>query len=112
MDWCDKYPCYQNAQADPEGVDREMGRIWRVVWVGEEKGKAVASRAPREMNLTKLSIDELTSLLEHPNNWQRRMAQRVITERHDPQLVRKLHSGTKLEPGHRGATPATRLAAL
>ena len=43
-DWSDKYPCYQNAQADPEGVDREMGRIWRVVWVGEEKGKAVASR--------------------------------------------------------------------
>ena len=43
-DWCDKYPCYQNAQADPEGVDREMGRIWRVVWVGNESGKKVASR--------------------------------------------------------------------
>ena len=27
MDWCDKYPCYQNARADPEGVDRERGRI-------------------------------------------------------------------------------------
>ena len=26
-DWCDKYPCYQNARADPEGVDRERGRI-------------------------------------------------------------------------------------
>ena len=25
MDWYDKYPCYQNAQADPEGVDREYG---------------------------------------------------------------------------------------
>jgi putative membrane-bound dehydrogenase-like protein len=45
MDWYDKYPCYQNAQADPDGVDREMGRIWRVVWVGNDKGKAVASRA-------------------------------------------------------------------
>ena len=32
MDWCDKYPCYQNAQANPEGVDREKGRIWRVVY--------------------------------------------------------------------------------
>jgi putative membrane-bound dehydrogenase-like protein len=31
MDWCDKYPCYQNAKANPEGVDRERGRIWRVV---------------------------------------------------------------------------------
>ena len=26
-DWYDKYPCYQNAQADPEGVDRTYGRI-------------------------------------------------------------------------------------
>jgi putative membrane-bound dehydrogenase-like protein len=25
MDWCDKYPCYQNAKANPEGVDRERG---------------------------------------------------------------------------------------
>jgi putative membrane-bound dehydrogenase-like protein len=45
MDWSDKYPCYQNAQADPDGVDRELGRIWRVVWVGDQPGKAVASRA-------------------------------------------------------------------
>ncbi|MDB6138544.1 MAG: hypothetical protein JWO94_1616 [Verrucomicrobiaceae bacterium] len=34
MDWCDKYPCYQNAKANPEGVDREKGRIWRVVYTG------------------------------------------------------------------------------
>ena len=40
-DWCDKYPCYQNARADPEGVDREHGRIWRVVWVGAQPGKSV-----------------------------------------------------------------------
>ena len=38
-DWCDKYPCYQNAQADPEGVDRERGRIWRVVYTGKNSGK-------------------------------------------------------------------------
>ena len=37
MDWCDKYPCYQNAKANPEGVDRQYGRIWRVVY-GNEKG--------------------------------------------------------------------------
>jgi len=36
MDWCDKYPCYQNAKANPEGVDRDRGRIWRVVH-GQEK---------------------------------------------------------------------------
>ena len=31
MDWCDKYPCYQNAKANPDGVDRSYGRIWRVM---------------------------------------------------------------------------------
>jgi putative membrane-bound dehydrogenase-like protein len=41
MDWCDKYPCYQNAKANPEGVDRQYGRIWRVVHKG-----AHASRVP------------------------------------------------------------------
>ncbi len=48
MDWCDKYPCYQNAQANPEGVDREKGRIWRVCYTGNEAGKRLAgvSRAP------------------------------------------------------------------
>lgn len=35
MDWCDKYPCYQNAKANPEGVDRARGRIWRVVSTGK-----------------------------------------------------------------------------
>ena len=30
MDWYDRYPCYQNAQADPAGVDREHGRIWQI----------------------------------------------------------------------------------
>src|SRR5437763_14277242 len=34
-DWYDRYPCYQNAQADPDGVDRERGRIWRVVYTKE-----------------------------------------------------------------------------
>ena len=51
MDWYDKYPCYQNAQADPEGVDRDCGRIWRVVWVGDQPGKPVPSRPSKEMDL-------------------------------------------------------------
>jgi putative membrane-bound dehydrogenase-like protein len=88
-DWCDKYPCYQNAQADPEGVDREMGRIWRVVWVGEEKGKAVASRPQRDMNLQSLVGNELLGLLKHSNNWQRRQGQRILTERITGAGVRK-----------------------
>ena len=82
MDWYDKYPCYQNAQADPEGVDREFGRIWRVVWVGDQPGKAVASRPEPKMDLQKSTDEKLIGLLEHPNSWQRRQALRLIDERH------------------------------
>jgi len=44
MDWCDKYPCYQNAKANPEGVDRARGRIWRVVYTGATTVQAPAPR--------------------------------------------------------------------
>ncbi len=42
MDWCDKYPCYQNAKANPEGVDRERGRIWRVVTTKGNDGRGAS----------------------------------------------------------------------
>src|SRR5688572_21126805 len=96
MDWYDKYPCYQNAQADPEGVDRVYGRIWRVVWVGDRPGKAVPSRPSREMNLAKTSTEELIPLLEHPNNWHRRQAQRLMSERRDVQRESGIHSSSKV----------------
>jgi len=80
-DWCDKYPCYQNAQADPEGVDRERGRIWRVVYVGDEKAKKVPSRPEVNMDLSQLRSEALVAQFDHPNVWQRRMAQRVLRDR-------------------------------
>ncbi len=80
-DWCDKYPCYQNAQADPEGVDRERGRIWRVVYTGNKIGTPVPSRPNHNMDLEKASENELLRFLEDPNEWQRRMAQRLLIER-------------------------------
>ena len=80
MDWCDKYPCYQNAKANPEGVDRERGRIWRVV-VNDAKSKATRDRT--DLDLTKLSTDDLVDTLEHSNNWMRRMARRVLVEKSD-----------------------------
>lgn len=82
-DWYDKYPCYQNAQADPEGVDRERGRIWRVVYTEKNSGAPVASRPEVKMDLSRLSTEALVKLLEHPNIWQRRMAQRLLSERKD-----------------------------
>ncbi|MEI2727064.1 MAG: PVC-type heme-binding CxxCH protein [Verrucomicrobiota bacterium] len=80
-DWCDKYPCYQNALADPEGVDREHGRIWRVVYVGKEAGKEVPSRPDVKMDLSKLTGTELVKTFDHPNVWQRRMALRLLRDR-------------------------------
>lgn len=81
MDWCDKYPCYQNAKANPEGVDRERGRIWRVV-VQDDQAKA--TRSQTDLDLKKLAATDLVKTLEHPNNWMRRMARRMLVERQDP----------------------------
>jgi putative membrane-bound dehydrogenase-like protein len=112
-DWYDKYPCYQNANADPEGVDRERGRIWRVVYVGNEKGKVVPSRPEVSLNLAGLRSEALVQMLAHPNIWQRRMAQRILSERHDLPGADTLHDDT---PAHllmkNGTTLESRLAAL
>jgi hypothetical protein len=81
MDWCDKYPCYQNAKANPEGVDRERGRIWRVVHAAPKA--PIASRPMKDMNLTKLDAPALVKLLGDTNNWMRRWARRELVERMD-----------------------------
>ena len=107
MDWYDKYPCYQNARADPDGVDREHGRIWRVVYTGNEKGKKVPSRPEVNMDLAKLSSAQLVERLAHPNVWQRKMAQLVLNHRRDDTvmgLLQKQFAG--------GKTLESRLASL
>lgn len=123
MDWCDKYPCYQNAKANPEGVDRERGRIWRVVYDGAHASRVPNSASSRssvpdandkpaggntgtasgedaasstrgrvrsfptrdhaDLDLKKRSTADLVKTLEHPNNWIRRMARRMLVERND-----------------------------
>jgi putative membrane-bound dehydrogenase-like protein len=116
MDWYDKYPCYQNAQADPEGVDRVYGRIWRVVWVGDQPGKPVSSRPSREMDLTKESNAELLKLLEHANSWQQRQGRRLIAERlrnkFDNQLFAGLFDLVSPPTTRQPASVEARLAAL
>lgn len=113
MDWYDRYPCYQNANADPEGVDREHGRIWRVVYTGEKKGAPVPSRPDANMDLARLGSPELVKLLEHPNNWQRRTAQRLLSERRDLPGSNTLHDDTALHVMmKKGPTLEARLAAL
>jgi putative membrane-bound dehydrogenase-like protein len=105
-DWYDKYPCYQHARRDPAGVDREHGRIWRVVYVGNDKNKKVPTR-PDGLDLGRMSGEQLVGLLDHPNMWHRRTAQRLLTERGDAQAAPALR--TLLSAGK---TLEGRLAAL
>ncbi len=77
-DWYDKYPCYQNAQADPEGVDRTYGRIWRVVYTGTNGAR---TSSPLHFDLSKANDEELIKVLDHTNVWQRRTARRILIER-------------------------------
>jgi putative membrane-bound dehydrogenase-like protein len=102
MDWYDKYPCYQNSQA-PD-LDRERGRVWRVVYTGNDKGKNIPINPTGDLG--KMSDEQLVGLLSHDNVWQRRVAQRLLTERKtklSQQLVDLLRRGKTLE---------SRLAAL
>jgi len=110
MDWYDKYPCYQNANADPEGVDREFGRIWRVVYTGNNPGAPVPSRPEVKMDLAKSTSADLVGLLAHPNVWQRRMAQRLLNERRDPAIKPALESLLFSDASSKSLEP--RLAAL
>ncbi len=112
MDWYDKYPCYQNANADPEGVDRTHGRIWRIVYTGGQKGKPVPPR-PAGLDLKKATPEELVQTLAHPNVWHRRMAQQILTERGESSFPKSLHRGTPLHKMlTEGPTLEARLAAL
>ncbi len=80
------------------GNDR--GRIWRVV--------ADAAPVRRQVErLDSMSSPALVEWLEHPNEWQRRTAARLLVERQDDQVVtalRELASGAQ--------RPQTRLEAL
>jgi putative membrane-bound dehydrogenase-like protein len=96
MDWYDRYPCYQNAHA-PD-LDRERGRIWRVVYTGNDKGKDIPVNPTGD--LSKSTGDQLVELLSHPNIWQRRTAQRLLSERKTKagdQLVALVQNGKSLE---------------
>ncbi|MBL6845093.1 MAG: c-type cytochrome [Verrucomicrobiae bacterium] len=100
-DWYDKYPCYQNANADPEGVDRQYGRIWRVAYVGDQPDKPLPSRPAVNMNLALKSSQDLIGLLAHSNVWHRETAQRLLNERKDnhtqKHLVKLMETGDSIE---------------
>ena len=79
MDWYDKYHCYQDANRDSPGLDRERGRIYRISYNDTPRAK--------KFDLGRLTNEELLKLLSHSNAWQRREAQRLLNEHFEPNLV-------------------------
>ena len=59
LDWYDRYHCYQDANADPKGVDRGHGRLYRIVHQSRPK--------PKVRDFSKLSNVELEALLSDEN---------------------------------------------
>ena len=73
LDWYDRYHCYQDASADPKGVDRGHGRLYRIV-----HGKRPT---PRFKDLSKLTNTELIVALSDPNIFVRQRSQLKLAER-------------------------------
>ena len=73
LDWYDRYHCYQDANADPEGIDRGKGRLYRVVYKGHEHRRAE--------DLASKSDAQLVELLDGGNEYVRNTARRLLAER-------------------------------
>lgn len=73
LDWYDRYHCYQDANADPKGVDRGKGRLYRVRY-------KETPRAPK-FDLAQETDDQLIERLASPNIFYREQAQRLLAER-------------------------------
>ncbi len=73
LDWYDRYHCYQDANADPEGVDRGHGRLYRLVY--EQRPEI------EHPDLGVLADNELIDLLQHANLFYRQRAAVILAER-------------------------------
>jgi putative heme-binding domain-containing protein len=82
LDWYDRYHCYQDANRDPAGIDRNKGRLYRVRYRG----------APRRVgfDLAGSSDQQLIERLASPNVFDRDTAQRLLIERFSPSIRDKL----------------------
>lgn len=73
LDWYDRYHCYQDANADPEGIDRGHGRLYRIVY-GQRPEIPYA-------DLNKLDDLQLMTLLQDKNIFFRQRAAVLLAER-------------------------------
>ena len=70
---------------------KERGRIYRVVAAGwKRKGAAI--------DVGRMTADELSRTLEHPNAWWRETAQRLLIERHVPGAIALLRRLARNSP--------------
>lgn len=76
LDWYDRYHCYQDANRDPNGIDRLKGRLYRVRYKD-------TPRAPKR-NLAAESDESLIASLDSGNGYVRDIAQRLLRERGTP----------------------------
>jgi putative heme-binding domain-containing protein len=73
LDWYDRYHCYQDANADPKGIDRGHGRLYRVRYKDTPYAKG--------FDLGKETDKQLIERLNAGNDFIRHTAQRLLNER-------------------------------
>ncbi|MHB1425397.1 MAG: PVC-type heme-binding CxxCH protein [Gemmataceae bacterium] len=96
-DWYDK----RANHVDPvDNWDRTNGRVYKIVAKGASPypSHPGGGRGGR-LNLAKLSSKELVALLEHPNDWQRREARRILGERRDTSVFPSLRKAVLANEG-------------
>lgn len=74
LDWYDRYHCYQDANSDPAGIERERGRLYRVVYKGHQNQTASDYGAKDSLELVDL-------LLNGRNEYIKETARRLLSER-------------------------------
>ena len=71
LDWSDRGECHEN---DADGVHRETGRVFKLVY-------GSSFHPATNLNVAARSDAELVRLQTHPNEWYARHARRVLQER-------------------------------
>jgi len=85
LDWYDRYHCYQDANRDPEGVDRGHGRLYRIRY-------KETPHTPADFNLAAETDDQLIERLSQHNDFIRWTSQRLLSERSSTETREKLEA--------------------
>jgi putative membrane-bound dehydrogenase-like protein len=89
-DWCDK----RANHVDPvNNWDRTRGRIYKVQFAGNSPASSSSWKVnvgDGTLDLNRLSSREVVGLLNHPNDWYRREANRILAERRDQTVIPQL----------------------